>query len=326
MLKFTIMRVLYVFCILSVILLGNCSNRTGRNDQKTVVTIATLKGPSAMGMIKLIDSLDGVEEPGIKVQIVNEPIQVRKMMLDGKADFAVLPTTMAAITYNKGLEYRLIAIPVWGTLFLFGNDSTITRWEDLRHKKVHVMARGMTPDVLFQYLLEKHGLDPQKDITLDYSFPTHIDLANAVAAGRAELGVISEPLVSLVIQKNKQVRAVFDLNSEWEKIQGSPIAQTALLVRDDIIENDPRLVEAVLSDYEKSSLWVNQNPDSAAVLIARYGILPNTEVALQAIPGSGLYFVRAREIRSQITDYLNVFYNMNPLIIGEKMPDETFYY
>jgi NitT/TauT family transport system substrate-binding protein len=133
-------------------------------------------------------------------------------------------------------------------------------------------------------------------------------------------------LVSLVIQKNKQVRAVFDLNSEWEKIQGSPIAQTALLVRDDIIENDPRLVEAVLNDYEKSSLWVNQNPDSAAVLIARYGILPNTEVALQAIPGSGLHFVRARDIRSQITDYLNVFYNMNPLIIGEKMPDETFYY
>ena len=137
----------------SVILLGNCTNRTGRNDQKTVVTIATLKGPSAMGMIKLIDSLDRVEEPGIKVQIVNEPIQVRKMMLDGKADFAVLPTTMAAITYNKGLEYKLVAIPVWGTLFLFGKDSTITRWEDLRHKKVHVMARGMTPDVLFQYLL-----------------------------------------------------------------------------------------------------------------------------------------------------------------------------
>jgi NitT/TauT family transport system substrate-binding protein len=115
-----------------------------------------------MGMIKLIDSLDRVEEPGIKVQIVNEPIQVRKMMLDGKADFAVLPTTMAAITYNKGLEYRLIAIPVWGTLFLFGNDSTITRWEDLRHKKVHVMARGMTPDVLFQYLWKSTASIPKR--------------------------------------------------------------------------------------------------------------------------------------------------------------------
>jgi NitT/TauT family transport system substrate-binding protein len=279
-----------------------------------------------MGMIKFIDSLNHVENAGIEVEIVNEPIQVRKMMLDNKADFAVLPTTMAAITYNKGLEYKLIAIPVWGTLFLFGNDSTITCWEDLRHKKVHVMARGMTPDVLFQYLLKKNGIDPQKDITLDYSFPTHIDLANAVAAGRAELGVISEPLVSLVIQKNKQVRAVFDLNREWEKIQGSPIAQTALLVKKDIIEKNPRLVEEVLEAYEKSSLWVHENPDSAAVLIAKYGILPNARVALQAIPGSGLHFVRARNIRSQISDYLNVFYNMNPRIIGEKMPDETFYY
>jgi NitT/TauT family transport system substrate-binding protein len=279
-----------------------------------------------MGMIKFIDSLDHVEEAEIRVEIVNEPIQVRKMMLDKKADFAVLPTTMAAITYNKGMDYRLIAIPVWGTLFLFGNDSTITRWEDLRYKKVYVMARGMTPDVLFQYLLQKNGIDPQKDIILDYSFPTHIDLANAVAAGRAELGVISEPLVSLVIQKNKQVSAIFDLNREWEKIQGSPIAQTALLVRADIIETNPQLVEEVLNNYERSSLWVNQNPDSAAVLIALYGILPNAEVALSAISGSGLNFVRARDIRSQIADYLNVFYNMNPLIIGEKMPDETFYY
>jgi NitT/TauT family transport system substrate-binding protein len=320
------MRILYVLCILFVVLLGNCTHRTGKNDQETAVTIATLKGPSAMGMIKLIDSLNLAEDPGIRVEIVNEPIQVRKMMIDGEADFAVLPTTMAAITYNKGLKYRVIAIPVWGTLYLFGNDPAITRWEDLRHKKVHVMARGMTPDVLFQYLLEKNGLDPQKDITLDYSFPTHIDLANAVAAGRAELGVISEPMVSLVIQKNKQVRAIFDLNREWEKIQGSPIAQTALLVKDGIIDNNPRLVETILNHYERSSRWVNQNQDSAAVLIAKYGILPNAEVALMAIPGSGLHFVKAREIRSQITDYLNVFYNMNPLIIGEKLPDETFYY
>lgn len=188
------------------------------------------------------------------------------------------------------------------------------------------MARGMTPDVLFQYLLEKNGLDPQQDITLDYSFPTHIDLANAVAAGRAELGVISEPLVSVVIQKNKQVRAIFDLNREWEKIQGSPVAQTALLVKDGIIEKNPRLVESVLDAYERSSRWVNENPDSAAVLIARYEILPNAEVALQAIPGSGLHFVRARKIRSQITDYLQVFYDMNPQIIRDKLPDETFYY
>ncbi len=67
------------------------------------------------------------------------------------------------------------------------------------------MAWGMISDVLFQYLLKKNGIDPQKDITLDYSFPTHIDLANAAAAGRAELGVI-EPFKSLVIQNKQSAR------------------------------------------------------------------------------------------------------------------------
>ena len=43
----------------------------------------------------------------------------------------------------------------------------------------------------------------RKRLTLDYRYPTHIDLANAVASGQALLRVISEPLVSQVMQKNK---------------------------------------------------------------------------------------------------------------------------
>jgi NitT/TauT family transport system substrate-binding protein len=279
-----------------------------------------------MGMIRMIDSIANAGDTDISIKIENEPIQVRKMMLDGSADFAILPTTMAALVYNKGMDYRLIAIPVWGTLYLFGNDTSITSWENLRNKRVYVMARGMTPDVLFRYLLQYNGINPEKDVTLDYSFPTHIDLANAVAAGQATLGVISEPLASMVISRNKSVHSLFDLNREWENIQGSPIALTALLVKADIIKENPQKVEQFLLDYEKSSLWVNQQPDSAAALIVKYGILPDHEVALRAIPGSRLNFIRAQNIRPQIISYLNVFYTMNPDIIGGKIPDEKFFY
>src|SRR5512145_943193 len=172
---------------LTLLLMAGC--RTSKQGSAENFTIATLKGPSAMGMVRMIDSLSQSENPALRIEILNEPIQVRKMMLDGTADFAILPTTMAAIIYNKGLQYQLLAIPVWGTFYVFGTDSSITRWADLKGKRVHVMARGMTPDVLFRYLLLQNGIDPEKDLTLDYSFPTHIDLANAVAAGQAELGV-----------------------------------------------------------------------------------------------------------------------------------------
>jgi NitT/TauT family transport system substrate-binding protein len=318
-------RSIYLF-ILTIFFLTGCRNPGKNSDGKIIYKIATLKGPSSMGMIGLIDSIGNIPDANIQIDMLNEPIQVRRMMLDGSADFAVLPTTMAAILYNKGLKYRLVAIPLWGTLYLFGKDTTISSWENLKNKRVHVMAKGMTPDVLFRFLLQKNGINPEKDITLDYSFPTHLDLANAVAAGQADLGVISEPLVSLVMHKNKDVHPIFDLNLEWHKLQGIPVAQTSFLVKDAIIRENPQLVEQLVLAYGKSTRWVNQNPDSAATLIVKYNILPDKDVALQAIPRSNLNFVRANKIQVQIEEYLKVFYDMNPEIIGGKIPDENFVY
>ncbi|HPW78296.1 MAG TPA: ABC transporter substrate-binding protein [Bacteroidales bacterium] len=318
------MRLPAILCV-SIFLLGSCGNPAGNKDGATI-TIATLKGPSSMGMIKFIDSLDHAAGRDIAVRIMNEPLQIRKMMLDGSADLAVLPTNMAAIVYNKGLDYRLIAIPVWGTLYLFGNDTTIKEWQDLKHKKVNVMARGMTPDVLFRYLLQKNGINPDKDIELDYRFPTHIDLANAVASGKASLGVISEPLVSQVMRRNQEVRMLFDLNREWISLQGFPIPQTALMAKKSVIQDDPALIEKILDAYQRSVQWVNDNPDSAAVLIVKHRILDDIQTARQAIPGSGLRLVRSAAISRQIQDYLHVFFVMNPQITGGKMPDEEFYY
>lgn len=311
----------FLFIATVIFVTGSC-----RSPVNGHYSIATLKGPSSVGMICFIDSLAGEEKPLIEVDILDEPIQVRKMMLEGSADFAVLPTNMAAIIYNKGLHYRLIAIPVWGTLYLFGSDSTITGWNDLKGKTIHVMARGMTPDVLFRNLLLKNGIVPDEDITLDYSFPTHIDLANAVAAGRAELGVISEPLVSLVMARNSNVNPVFDLNLEWEKIHGIPMAQTAFMVKSSLIDENPELVEQVVNAYSHSVRRVNADPLIAAELVVKYGILPDRDVAVQSIPRSNLNFVRAKMAEKEIYNYLGIFYDMNPDIIGGRLPDENFIY
>jgi len=265
-------------------LLNGCRNSIQYADNDRTYIIATLKGPSSMGMIRLIDSLSRGDSNSVQVKILNEPLQVRKMMIDGSADFAILPTTMAALVYNKGLEYQLIAITGWGSLYLFGSDTTICRWEDLRGKRVNVMAKGMTPDVLFRYLLQKNDISPDRDIILDYSFPTHIDLANAVASGQADLGVISEPLASMVSDRNKAVRRIFDLSEEWSKYEGTPLAETAFLAKVSVTQSNRKVTEKLISAYKASIKWVNQNPDSAAMLIVKYDILPNYEVALSAIP------------------------------------------
>ena len=320
------MRVNLLFIIVLAVLGGSCKNPARNTADRSSIIIASLKGPSSMCLIKLIDSINNDVNADIKIEILDEPIQVRKMMLDGSAGFALLPTTMASILYNKGLDFRLIAIPVWGTMYLFGEDTTIKCWEDLRNRRVNVMAKEMTPDVLFRHLLEKNGINPEKDIILDYSFPTHIDLANAVAAGQVKLGVLSEPQVSLVMKSNKNVHPIFDLNSEWNKIEGIPIAQTAFMGKESILRNEPEMVEKIVHACERSVQWVNNNPDSAAALIVKYKILPDMEVAFNSIPRSNMNFRMASEIRDQITEFLDIFYKMNPDIIGGKLPDENFIY
>ena len=288
--------------------------------------VATLKGPSAISMIQMIDSLKKIDHHEVHFQIFHEPMQLRPLLIQEKVAFAVIPTNMASILYNKGMHYKLAAVPVWGTLYLFGESKDIKTWKDLQGKRIHVMAKGMTPDVMFRFLLDKHGIDPQRDVTLDYSFPSHIELANAVASGKARLGVISEPLVSMVISKNNQVRPIFSLNEEWHRQTGMDIPQTALLVHRDFARNNKKVVYHFLETYNNAVRWVNAHPHKGSHLIVQHDILHNVQVAYQAIPRCHMKFMYGHEVRNQVLDFLEIFYRMNPDIVGGQLPNADFFY
>jgi NitT/TauT family transport system substrate-binding protein len=312
--------------LVSLILSTACSSP---EKEKSVILTATLKGPSAMAMISMIENKPVLgNEYQTVFEIKNEPNQVKAMIMEGIPDFAVVPTTMAALLYNKGQEYILAAIPVWGTLYLFGSDTSVLSWNDLKGKRVSLMGKGNTPDVLFRYLAKANGINPEKDLQLDYSFPGHIELANAIASGISDLGVISEPMVSLVQQKNPKVKPLIDLNLEWEKQFGDsiPFAQTALLVKKEFLKTQPELVEEYLVKLEECISWVNKNPNEAASLIKKYEILPDSSLAVLSIPRCNIKFGSVSQEKAGIQEYLKVFYIFNPLIIGGKLPDEDFYY
>lgn len=303
-------------------MLFSCVGRPARDDRHV---IATLRGPSSLGMLYFIDSLNNVNDAGFEIRILNEPLQVRKMMLDGSADFAVLPTTMAALIYNKGVDYRMAAVSTWGTLYLCGNDTTIRQWNDLENNKVYLMAKNMTPDVLFRHLLLENGLEPYSGLDLDYRFPSHLDLANATAAGIAPMSVISEPYLSNALLKNPGLHILMSLHDEWTKIHHSEMPETAFICKGELKETNPQLVDNVVNIYKNSVNRVNSRLDEAAQLAVRFEIIADSVAARNSIPRSNLKVVGSDECKSLIADYLSVFYKMDPSIIGGKMPDEKFY-
>ncbi|MCB8995141.1 MAG: ABC transporter substrate-binding protein [Bacteroidales bacterium] len=320
------MQLLKLSGLFAILLLTAC--RPSEKKPDSVLT-ATLKGPSAMAMIKMIKDKPVLGKGYSTVfEIKNEPMQVQAMIMEGKPDFAVVPSTMAALLYNKGQDYQLAAIPVWGSLYLFGSDTSIHKWSDLKARRISLMARGNTPDVLFRYLASVNGLEADRDYQTDYSFAGHIELANAIASGVSDLGVISEPLVSMVQKRNPAVKPLLDLNLEWYNKFGDsiPFTQTALLVKRQFAINHPEIVSEYLDRLKESVEWVNSHPEQAASLIVKYEILPDSALALVSIPRSNLKFALASKEKKGIQEYLKVFYNFNPLIIGGKLPDDEFYY
>ena len=311
--------------VMTFLALFSSCGENGNEKAENHYVIASLRGPSSMGMLHFIDSLNQLENADVEILVFDEPLQVRKMMLDGSADFANLPTTMAALLYNKGIDYQFAAVPTWGTLYLCGNDSTIHSWNDLKGKKVYLMAKGMTPDVMFRYLLTENGLKPYDDVDLDYRFPTHIDLANATLAGRADLSVISEPYLSMALEKNPSLHILLNLSVEWQKTKGIPLAETAFICRAEIAESQKETVDAVVQAYAKSVDWVNGNVKEAAQLAVKYGIIDDAVAAENSIPRSHLRVAAAKDVQQQIEDYLRVFYELDPQIIGGKMPNAKFY-
>jgi hypothetical protein len=63
--------ILCLFCLLNA-----CSpDKSGSSDD--VVTIATLKGPSAISMVKMIHDIDTLAGKRVAFKLVDEPLQVR---------------------------------------------------------------------------------------------------------------------------------------------------------------------------------------------------------------------------------------------------------
>ena len=309
-----------------VVFLFGCGNPPSGKDGR--FQVAVLKGPSAISMIKMIN--EGFSDRGKQAEfrIYNEPDQVNALMIRKQADIVLLPANMAAVLYNKGVsEYVLAAVPVWGSMYLAGTDTSVRSIDDLRGKTVYLMARGATPDIVFRYILKANHIDPEKDVELDYTFNGHFELASAITAGRASMGVISEPFVSLAASKNPDVKALIDLEKVWDRIHADsvPMVQTAVMIKRDFLENNKDVVKEFFRNYSEAITWLGDHYYEAGRLMVEYDIVPDEEVARNSLHRIHIRFAFARDEQEKIDRYWRILFTFNPAAVGGRLPDEHFY-
>ena len=124
-------------------------------------------------------------------------------------------------------------------------------------KTIAVSAFGATPNSIMRYLLAKWKLDVKNDVTL-YEMPTSAVPA-AVRAGKATIGVSTEPLIKQGITQGFWTEPFFNVPKEL-----GPYAYSTINIRQESIKKEPEVVKGFVRGMMKASKFLYANPAEAA--------------------------------------------------------------
>ena len=93
---------------------------------ETVVRVGGLKGPTTMGLVKLMDeAANGESENSYEFTMVTAADEMTAMVAGGKVDIALLPANVASVLYNKtNKNISVIDINTLGVLYFVSADSS----------------------------------------------------------------------------------------------------------------------------------------------------------------------------------------------------------
>ncbi len=303
--------------------------KSNNNNNDNQINIGTLRGPSSIGMVSLIENSKGIENSKFSYEIVASPDIMTTRIISGETDIAVLPTNVAAKLYNKGTEIRMAAIVGGGVLYLISDKKLEIEkgdWDALKGKNIQLIAKGSTPDIAFRYLAENNGLDISKDISTDYSFD-QVELAQMMIAGKADVGILPEPFVTNSLKSNENLEIIMDIQEEWGKVSNQDVLpQTCLVISEELIKNDPSAIDDFIKEYNESIDWANNNPKDAGKLAEEFEIGIKEAIAEEVIPRCNLMFESGENAKNITKNYLDILNQFSPDDIGGKIPGEEFYY
>ena len=208
------------------------------------------------------------EKEGIKLELTTGfgADKTATAVISGDADIAFMGPEATIYQFNEGNADYLINFAQLtqraGNFVVSRNKEEDFQWENLKGKKVIGGRPGGMPEMVFEYVLKKHGMNPQKDIDL----VQNIDFANtsgAFVSGKADYTIEFEPSATLIEEQGAGY-VVASVGKE-----SGYVPYTAYSVKKSYLKSHKELLEAFTRAIEKGQQYVNTHtPKEVAKVIA----------------------------------------------------------
>lgn len=246
-------------------------------------------------------------------------------LINGNADFAIVPTNLAAVLYSKEAGYQLAGSSVMGSLYVASTED-ITSIEDLRGKTIGTFGRNLTPDAVFRYVLTANDINPDEDLTLNYFAAVSEVSANYIGE-QTNVAMLAQPVLTAASMKREGTQTVIDLQEEWTKATGlDGFPQASIVVSESFAAEHPELVDAFLASYDLAVDWVNANPTEAGAYYEALNIGLKAPIVQKAIPFCNLDYRAVSENKELFDGYLTALYEFNPKLTGGAPVEDGLYY
>jgi NitT/TauT family transport system substrate-binding protein len=333
---------------------GATSTTTAKLDKLTLVAAP---GPMAIPMAYLVanDRLADVAQE-TELLVWENADQLKAMVAGGQGDFVTVPSNTAAIFHNKGLQLQLLDISVWNITYLVTSDADAASFSDIKGQSLVVSLQGSPPDVMFQYLATKQGLDPQKDFDLRYvTDPTQA--AQLLVAGEVQNAVLSEPLATAALLQTKAaeqpLRRALAFDAAWayaaakaaqpaseeagatggvlesravpSALTRTPIAGVVATAR---VMDKPEVIAAFEREYALAVEWMVANPEAAGRLVETELPQLGLKAAVMTASLQNITWdhTPAAEARADLEAFFTALSEISPAFVGGKLPADAFYY
>ena len=292
------------------------------------VRIAGLKGPTTMGLVNLLDmERKGTATQHYDLQLYGAADEIVPKLIKGELDMAAIPANLAATLYQKtngGIQ--VMAVNTLGVLYVVEKGNTIHSFADLKGRTILSTGKGTTPEYVLRYLLTRNGLDPDRDVKIEYYSEASEVTAQMAASKKDAIALLPQPYVTAAQMKDSSLRVALDLTKEWNKVCDTQLITGVTVVRTEYARQNPDIVANFLKDYETSITAAQTNVANTAALCEETGVVAKKAIAQKALPQCNIVYRVGDEMKADVNAYLQVLYDASPAAVGGKLPDAAFYY
>ncbi len=236
--------------------LAGCQSKGASGSDLTPVTLSEVAHSIFYAPQYAAIELGYFEEAGIDLELVNGAgaDKVMTALVSGDADIGFMGSEASIYTYANGAKdyaVNFAQLTQRAGNFLVGRQpEEAFDWDSLKGKKVIGGRKGGMPQMVFEYILKKHGMDPAADLSIDQSIDFGLTAA-AFPSSDADYTVEFEPFAT-ALETEGTGYVVASLGEE-----SGYVPYTAYSAKKSYLEAHPEIIQKFTDAIQKGLDYVN---------------------------------------------------------------------